>query len=117
MMRVDEGQQNRDEAVNIIEFFTLLLLNSLLISHSLSLWGQCENPAQNEQFVPSALKSITSPCMPAENGFWDMQEMPKGQRETCVNSKERMNEFRRDKKKKKGKRLKSISLKEEFRQK
>lgn len=39
MMLVDEGQQNEDEAVNIIEFFTLLLLNSLLISHSLSLFG------------------------------------------------------------------------------
>ncbi len=37
MMRIDEGQQNGDEAVNIIEFFTLLLLNSLLLS--LSLFG------------------------------------------------------------------------------
>ncbi len=37
MMRIDEGQQNGDEAVNIIEFFTLLLLNSLLLSLSLSL--------------------------------------------------------------------------------
>lgn len=40
-----------------------------------------------------------------------MQEMPKGQRETCVNSKERMNEFRRDKKKKEGKEIKKHFIK------
>lgn len=78
------------------------------LSLSLSRWCSCENPAQNEQFVPSALKSITYSA--------SQQKMVSGickkclkDREKHVNPKEReLMSVGRDKKKNKGNILKRI---------